>query len=344
MKKILRFALIVVATVGLQPCSAQDIHHLPVEVTPLTLDPAFTGAFDGGLRVSALHREQFEAMLPLSVIDLSADGKLFTAPGGHYLGGGIHITKDWSEHFDNIGAYASLAYHFVLLRDTAANRNKMELSGGLQLGCTQRNYNFSAEYLGTFPDLFHAMWPYYGDYLPLSYFPLNIGFSFAHATSRHFSYTLGISINNINNSFFPSDPINWWSNIRTNMDAYKYFIGGANWKVSERVSLKPAVVYASLDVKNAIVCGTDITYTTKQTMFSATEGTTLFAGAWLRSGGVISATAGNEYKGLKVGAAYDIVYDSPYNNLQYDGWAFELFARYTTPGSRKKRSVACSRF
>ena len=119
MKKALLAALFITAV---SAAKAQDPHFSQFFASPLTLNPAFTGKFDGSWRLAANHRDQWPS-IPKAYVTTSASldfgilkGKI---PDGDVFGIGISGLSDQSADAAlklNYGAL-SLSYHKALDED-----------------------------------------------------------------------------------------------------------------------------------------------------------------------------------------------------------------------------------
>jgi len=117
MKRI--FILLSFAFIGLS-LTAQDIHFSQYYASPLTLNPALTGKFDGLYRVSAIYRDQWRTiqeksantfMTPSVSVDFSLlKDKLKNSA----LGVGAVVTYDKVGSFTTYDIGANIAYHLGL--------------------------------------------------------------------------------------------------------------------------------------------------------------------------------------------------------------------------------------
>src|SRR6187402_3812239 len=87
------------ALITSQAVKAQDPHFSQFFASPLTLNPAFTGKFDGQLRLAANHRDQWPS-IPKAYVTTSAsvDFSILKKKVGEYdiLGIGISGLSDQS--------------------------------------------------------------------------------------------------------------------------------------------------------------------------------------------------------------------------------------------------------
>ncbi len=74
---------------------AQDIHFTQFDMTPLVINPAFTGMFDGQVRAGAIYRNQWASVtVPYVTYGASVDLPLPIERNGDYLAGGLQFYKD----------------------------------------------------------------------------------------------------------------------------------------------------------------------------------------------------------------------------------------------------------
>jgi type IX secretion system PorP/SprF family membrane protein len=141
MKKIIltHFAALTIGT-----SIAQDRVFTQFYASPLTLNPALTGAFDGKYRVGAIYRDQWRGILdqPYQTFSFGADLRLEpfkNAFAKDRVGAGLLFFRDKVNSLDFSTTQMALsgAYHKALDWN-----NTQYLSAGFQLGLTQRNINY----------------------------------------------------------------------------------------------------------------------------------------------------------------------------------------------------------
>lgn len=125
---------------------AQDKHFTQFYASPLTLNPALTGAMEGTYRVGAIYRDQWKKVLdePIKTTSLSADLR-FNRRGkksaNDAIGLGILFFNDKVNvvDFSTTQIAVSLAYH-----KSVGSGDGQFLTLGLQGGLTQRNVNYGS--------------------------------------------------------------------------------------------------------------------------------------------------------------------------------------------------------
>src|SRR5690554_5390746 len=102
---------------------AQDVHFTQFDASPLLLNPANTGAFNGDFRVSAVYRDQWRSAMGAAAF--KTYGVSFDMPIirdisiDDYLAGGVQLYNDRAGdgNLSNFTALLSVAYHKFLGQD-----------------------------------------------------------------------------------------------------------------------------------------------------------------------------------------------------------------------------------
>jgi type IX secretion system PorP/SprF family membrane protein len=141
MKKILALIIPIFSTFSL---IAQDRQFTQFYASPMTLNPAMSGAFDGKYRVGGIYRDQWRGVLdqPYQTFAFGADLRLepFAANvSKDRIGAGLLFFKDNVNTLDFSTTQIALsgAYHKALDLNST-----QYLSLGVQMGLTQRNVNY----------------------------------------------------------------------------------------------------------------------------------------------------------------------------------------------------------
>jgi len=125
----------------------QDIHFSQFPFSPLTLNPALTGAFEGTARIGGIYRDQWRSVTafpfrtPSFYIDVPVIRGLRAKD---WVGAGMVVISDeaGSAELKTGGSYLSAAYHLAL----DDKRSRM-LTLGLQWGRFQRSVNLNSQEL-----------------------------------------------------------------------------------------------------------------------------------------------------------------------------------------------------
>lgn len=122
---------------------AQDPHYTQYFATPYLVNPAYTGVFNGNLRVSTNYRQQWLGLSsPVSSLVASVDGKLFDDEVYYQnpfnIGIAFQSDKTLNGALTSDGLTANAAYHIPLDRE-----GYQSLGIGLSGSYGKKNFNFS---------------------------------------------------------------------------------------------------------------------------------------------------------------------------------------------------------
>ena len=297
MKKFL-LSLLFIAVAIL--AKAQDPHFSQFFASPLTLNPAFTGKFDGSWRLAANHRDQWPS-IPKAYVTTSASldfgilkGKL---PQGDVFGIGISGLSDQSadaalklnygslslsyhkaldeDGYNTIGAGFQAAYSSVIL-----DRNKLTFEDQL----TQNGFtNPTSE---TF-----------SNGTSQNYLDLNAGLLYSGSSNGTNNYYLGFSLYHINKPNLSFIDKSWA--LASRMTVH----GGGSFPVSETLTMNTSVIYQVQNKASEIVFGGALSALVNG---DESNPTSVYFGSWMRVNDAIIPYLGLEINGLRIGASYDI--------------------------------------
>lgn len=333
---------------GTSVAQAQDVHFTQFNAAPLTINPAFTGAFQGNWRASVVYRDQWRSALGNAAFKTYAAS--FDMPiirdisVDDYLAGGIQLYDDVAGdgNMANFSATLSVAYHKFLGGD-----GKKALTVGLQGGYIQKSIDLSRLYFG---DEFNegywqpgtsAEYPWLNN--RVTGYVINAGIAWSHQVSDNFAYVIGAGLNNIN------QPLESFSKRQTAKDVGlgMRYTGqlGAIIGINERFSLRPAVLYQSQATAMELVAGNEFHYKLGDD-YDLPSSLAIFAGGWYRYQDAAMVTAGVEWQGFRVGFAYDYN-TSDLKNATNGNGGFEVMVRYIQPSPiefARKLLYPCGRF
>ncbi len=345
---ISRLGLAAAITLSTTVVKAQDIHFTQFDMTPLVINPAFTGMYDGQVRASGIYRNQWASVtVPYVTLGASADLPLFIDRNGDYLATGLQLYKDQAgdANLTNFTGMLSVAYHKFFGR---SERGGSDLAVGLQAGYAQKSIDLSKLYFGdefvngTFVPATSQEY-HLGIGNSVNYYLVNAGISYAHASSDKFGFIIGIAGNNLNQ---PNDAIEKKQNSQTGLDMRYTAELGANWVAGERLTLRPAVLYQSQATASEIIAGNEFRYEVGNSTGYQNFSTAVFLGGWYRTGDAAMITAGVEFKGVRIGVGYDYNI-SDLNASSHGNGGFEIALRYIAPNAIRfanKRTIPCARF
>jgi len=303
MKKLLKLmAVLVIILTPLGSGICQDIHFSQFYFSPLTLNPAHTGFFNGKHRFATNYKSQWKRATggsPYVTLSASYDlhilDKLMKAADMTGFGVSAFSDKAGTGELATSGAFGSLAYH----RDMLGNGThlfSMGIQGGfVQMGFDRNALRFGDEILNDQPagagnEVF--------DKTSTSYIDVNAGVLWNYIFSDKMKFYLGASTYHLSQpkvDFIAVGDDNVLSN-RISCQA------GAAIEITRELELLPNFLYMTQDASNETNFGMALKYTT------STEAA-IRGGVWYRyweNSDAVIAMMGFEYMDLTLGMSYDI--------------------------------------
>lgn len=343
-KIVARAGMTAVLAMALQmPVNAQDIHFTQFNMSPLIVNPAFTGGFNGQYRVNAIYRNQWQSVtIPFVTYGLSLDAPIVhDLTTDDYLSAGIQLYNDRAGdgNLSNFSGLVSVAYHKFL----GAKVDKA-LTVGLQGGYTQKSVDLSKLYFGD--EFIQGMWQPGTSSEQLNnrinYFTVNAGISWAHSISENFGYTIGVSGMNLNQ---PQESMQRKKHSDVGLGMRYAGQLGMIAYVSEKFSLRPGALYQSQSTATEIVAGNEFHLIVGNPEFRNIA-TGVFLGGWYRTGDAFMVNAGIEWKGFRFGVSYDYN-TSDLKTASNGNGGFEISLRYIAPRAidfARQLIYPCARF
>ncbi|XZF13858.1 PorP/SprF family type IX secretion system membrane protein [Chitinophagaceae bacterium MMS25-I14] len=342
-----RAGLIAALALSVHTAQAQDIHFTQFAASPLIVNPAFTGNFDGQWRAAAVYRNQWQSVtIPFVTYAASFDMPVIhdiTVDDYLAVGGQLYEDKAGDGDLKNFSGLLSVAYHKFL---GGGNEPNKVLSVGFQGGYTSKSIDISKLYFGdefvngVFQQGTSAEYPYLNN--KIHYFTVNAGVSWAHSTSQDFSYVIGIGANNLNQ---PQESFERKKNSEVGLGIRYTGQLGAVWYLNDKFSLRPAVLYQTQATSNELIAGNEFNMIVGNPEIRSFA-TNVFVGGYYRNGDAAMITAGMEFKGLRVGVSYDYN-TSALKDASKGNGGFEISLRYIAPNPltfAHKLVYPCSRF
>ncbi len=279
---------------------AQDPHFSQFFASPLTLNPAFTGKFDGDWRFCANHRDQWPS-IPKAYVTSSASidfGILKSKiPHGDVFGIGLSGVTDKSAEGAlklNYGS-ASLSYHKSLDGD----------------GYNTIGAGFQATYTSITLDMTKLV---FEDQLrqngftgmtnevltngnSQNYVDMNAGLLFSGSTDGKNNYYLGTSIYHINKPSVSFIDKQW------NLTSRVTIHGGGTFPMTENISLHASAIYQMQNSAHEFVLGSSLSALLNN---NEEHPSNIYFGAWMRMNDAIIPYMGLEFSNLRIGASYDV--------------------------------------
>ncbi len=297
-------------------------------MSPLNLNPAMTGQFEGDYRFDGNHRNQWSSVtVPFTTYALSADARNIF--GKKNYSGGVQINQDRAgdSQFNTFQFNVSGAYQLNLQGDSLNN-----LSFGVQLGVSNRSLTydplqFDAQYNGFQYDGTLASQESFAR-AGRTYLNTNVGVGYFKKIDQRKVVTGGIGFFNLlkpKQSFFNDDNIK--QDIRLAIHA------NAEWKVADKWDVLPSMIFSSQGKYKEFNFGANARYV-------ITDFMGMYRAAWLgvfyRNKDATFITLGVNYDAWKVGLNYDINLSTlrPASNGR---GSFEIAVQYIIKLNKPKR-------
>lgn len=297
MRKYLVFLFLLTLTGLLQ---AQDPHFSQFFASPLTLNPAFTGKFDGQWRLSANHRDQWPS-IPKAYVTSSASFDLGILkkriPETDIFGVGLSGVSDASANSQlklNYGSL-SLSYHKALDEE-----GYNTIGAGFQGTYSSMVLDISKL---TFEDMLtqNGFTGTTSDVLTngknQSYIDMNAGLLYSGSTNGDNNFYLGASMYHINRPKVSFKDKNWYLSGRITVHA------GGSFPVSEVVTVNTSAIHQIQNKANETTLGVALGLLANSDPVNPTS---VYVGSWIRLNDAIIPYVGLEIAGLRIGATYDI--------------------------------------
>jgi type IX secretion system PorP/SprF family membrane protein len=326
---------------------AQDVNFSQFNVIASYYNPAFTSAFNGNFKVSAIHRNQWIGLQdqPITSFCISGDIKFdlgFQDYKGDYFGAGVYFITDRTQLFDWNSNEIGLLIAFHKLLDKT---DKNYLSIGFGLGVTQRSVNYDNIF---FEDQFDGISKYNGtslELLPPNIFSrpeLKLGLQHNMALSSKWRMQSGLAIHYIfkpDLSFYKEFDNTDYSGTRSIKSPNKITaILNLIYHSSSSLDLFPKLLFTAQGPHQLLNTGFSVRksfYNLNQTAFHAGITTRVVKNLSSYIPADLGFHAGFEIKDFLIGLHYDIgikdavKYSSPTHSFEI---SFTLLGNYDNNG------------
>jgi type IX secretion system PorP/SprF family membrane protein len=333
MRKVIRIFCGFVMQFTVISSIAQDIHFSQIQESPLWLNPANAGLFNGYFRTIANYRNQWASMgNAFQTMGVSIDGTaLKSTRKKSYVGLGLFIYNDRAG-VAKIGTTQAQAHVNAVIKTGKNSR----LAGGLYLGLNQNSANYTSltfanQYNGKELDNSLAS----GENVVYNSFinaDVGAGINYEFSNSEIdmvrddvFSLKIGAAIHHINKPTqrFSSGstyqlPMRFTGNVQARIDIQE-----------TKISLLPSLVYLKQASASEIIIGTHLRYRfkngTKLTGLKSESGINI--GVYYRLKDAIVPQLNIDFGKYAIGFAYDYNI-SAYKQVSRGTGGFELFLKY----------------
>ena len=331
----------------------QDTHFSQFYASPLYLNPALSGAFDGKYRISTIYRDQGRNLLdkPYATFSAAADFRLDVGKSGKgskdAAGLGMIFLNDRSAsvnfYTNTIGI--SGAYHKSLSR-----YGNQFLSLGVQFGIGQRNINY--ENL-TFEDQFNGQDGYTdpsAEVLPFNNFAygdIAVGLNYTYSPTDKISIFAGAAMHHVLQpqvSFYAKEEVEERKNDNRLFRKYSAYVN-LQFPINNKIQFSPRVLGYIQGPHLTVNAGGNFRF-----LLDDIAGTALHLGGWVRpvrnftnkfTPDAIILMTGIEYSNFLIGVSYD----ARMGNLNTSGrrlGALEISLAFL--GNYDNETVLCPKF
>lgn len=320
---------------------AQDPHFSQFFSSPLTLNPALTGKFDGLYRIAGNYRNQWPTINnAFTTATISADTRILTnrLPDNDDWGIGVlGLTDQQADGVLNQNYFSlSTAYHKGLDED-----GYHQLSIGFQGTYASSRLDGTKVNLGDelAPD---GTWtvpsndPFANRVFQLHYFDFNTGILYNGSTSDRNNFYIGGSLYHINRPRESFDDANYLLPMRWTVHA------GGHFPIADNASVYVSALHQSQAGASENVAGAAIALNANDDWFI--NPTNVYVGAWVRFGDAILPYVSMEFQGLQIGLSYDTNI-SPLKTASNSRGGIEVSLIYIKkPSDPNKRHLNCPKF
>ncbi len=296
-----KYLLIAFCFLSAASVKAQDPHFSQFFASPLTLNPAFTGKFDGTWRLAANHRDQWPS-IPKAYVTTSAsfDFPILrkSIPEDDVFGVGLSGVTDASANNQlklNYGSL-SLSYHKAIDEDgyNTIGAGFQGTYSSMSLDVSKLTFESMLTQNG-FTDLSRREVLTNGN--NQSYFDVNAGLLFSGSTNGQNNYYIGASMYHINRPKVSFKDKNWYMSGRVTIHA------GGTFYLSDVVSLSTSAIHQIQNKASETTLGAAVGLNANSDMDNPTN---VYLGSWIRFNDAIIPYIGLEFAGMRIGASYDV--------------------------------------
>ena len=311
----------------------QDIHFSQYTLSPLTINPASAGAFNGIYRFNALYRMQWGTVtVPYNTIAMSVDARDFADTKNFNAGFNFYYDRAGDSHYSNLLAGLSLAYSIPFDR-----KRLRYLNLGIQGTVTQRSFDlerlqFDSQYI---PD------KYGGSYMPwlptnesftgfTAFYPdVNAGVYYHWQPHNRKRISVGASMYNI---LKPRQ--NFMANTDARLDRRLNLHASGTFKVDSKIDVLPVALVMVQGTFYQFTPGIIGRYILENHRYRYRA---VYAGIYTRARDAAYITLGMDYNEWHVGLSYDLNYSRlvPASRGQ-GGWEVGLTYRVGKMPDRRK--------
>lgn len=321
--------------------NAQDPHFSQFFASPLTLNPALTGKFDGVFRVAGNYRDQWPAINKAFITStVSLDAPMLTSrinPNDTW-GIGLMAMTDRTANGVLNSNYISLStsYHKGLDEDGfhQLGFGFQGTYGSKRLDGSQLKFENELALDGTWT--LPSNETVDGRNVNINLFDFNAGVLYSGSSNGNNNFYIGASMYHINRpkeSFFGSG----YYTLNPRLTVH----GGGYFPIGETTTLHLSGLYSQQAGANEVVVGGAVAFNLNTG--DAETPTNFYAGSWLRYNDAIIPYLGLEWSDFRFGLTYDVNYSSLKVGSQSRG-GIEVSLIYIKKAPSGRKSIPCPKF
>jgi type IX secretion system PorP/SprF family membrane protein len=312
---------------------AQDWHFSQFHSSPVVTNPAFTGLFNGDIRLIGNYKDQWEFAAPYRTFAISADGAFAILKNGDFASAGIQFLADQAGDLDFTTLLTAIDFSYSKALSGYGNHF---VTLGFQAGVNRRSINYD-NIVSFDPEPYALSVSDNFTYLDLAvggawyFIPSDEIYAFAGISTYHF--------NEPNQSFLNDE-----SDVLERRYSYQ---AGLQFPVSDDVNILPSVIYNEQGPHKEFIGGAYVKY--KISHVTVTKETALYGGIWYRNKDAIIASARFDYNHYFFGLSYDINTSTLTNASNGRGgleinFIYILDKKFSASKRMKNRSYQCPKF
>jgi type IX secretion system PorP/SprF family membrane protein len=295
-----KYLIIICALLLSGSLKAQDPHFSQFFASPLTLNPAFTGKFDGQWRLAANHRDQWPS-IPKAYVTTSAsvDFPIMKKkiPDGDIFGLGLSGVSDASANSAlklNYGSI-SLSYHKSLDEEGyhTIGAGFQGTYSSMVLDITKLTFEDMLRqngFTGTTNDVLT-------NGQNQNYIDMNAGLLYSGSSNGVNNFYLGASMYHINRPKVSFKDKNWYLTGRITIH------GGGSFPLTDVVAINTSVIHQIQNKASETIVGAAVSMNANPGEVNPTN---VYIGSWYRFKDAIIPYIGVEFTGLRIGFSYDV--------------------------------------
>jgi type IX secretion system PorP/SprF family membrane protein len=321
--------------------TAQDIHLTQYYFSPLNLNPAYTGRFDGDFRIVGNHRSQWGAIMEDQFITSSISYEQVIKIYTHELSlGGVFV-------HDQSGPASLDQNKFQISAGYNRKYKGNFLSAGIQTGLLHRGIDYSEL---TFPTQFDNNNGEFNN-------SLDNGQSFIRNNDYSFDFNFGLGWSRqVTEDFYPEVGLSFFhlntpretflDNRDEQMPIRNILDIKLNYRINDKWVVTPTIMHQRQKKASELLFGGLVKNKLEENKYQLTE---IFAGTSVRAGfgrnyDAVALIVGGKIQEFQVGLSYDFNVSELSSLTHYQG-AFEISVIYIAKSTQPKIfNVPCDRF